>query len=254
MERWMDRSTAEAEAPAPANGRRASAMKVGLIFLLLVGLPMAWRWTPLNHWINFETVLQWQESVKNDPMTFYLVVGTYLLGSLVLFPITILNVATVFAFGPLVGNAYALTGWLASAAMGYGIGRALGREPVQRLARSRLQRLIRPAERHGFLAVLTMRLFPIAPFTLVNFFVGASRIRFRDFFLASAVGRIPGIVVLTLAGVQVEYLLRSPTVGGVALLGLTLAIVPVAAGWLSRRLFARAHREHHSSERSQAHP
>jgi uncharacterized membrane protein YdjX (TVP38/TMEM64 family) len=233
------------------NSRRASGTKVALIFLLLLALPMAWRWTPLSEWVNFETVIQWQLSVKSYPLAFYFVVAAYLLGSLVLFPITILNVATVFTFGPLLGNAYALVGWLASAAMGYGIGRAIGRDLVRKLARSRLERLIQPAERHGFLTVLMMRIFPVAPFTLVNFFVGASQIRFRDFFLASVVGRIPGIIVLTLAGVQVENILRRPAVGSLALLGLTLVIVPIMTSWLSRHFFSRAHRPRPSSERSQ---
>jgi uncharacterized membrane protein YdjX (TVP38/TMEM64 family) len=135
--------------------------------------------------------------------------------------------------------------------MGYGIGRAIGRDLVRKLARSRLERLIQPAERHGFLTVLMMRIFPVAPFTLVNFFVGASQIRFRDFFLASVVGRIPGIIVLTLAGVQVENILRRPAVGSLALLGLTLVIVPIMTSWLSRHFFSRAHRPRPSSERSQ---
>jgi hypothetical protein len=86
--------------------------------------------------------------------------------------------------------------------MGYGIRRGIGREMVTRLARSWGHRLVEPADRHRFLTVLTMRVLPVAPFTLVNFFVGAARIRFRDFFLASVIGRIPGIVLLTLGGLQ----------------------------------------------------
>jgi uncharacterized membrane protein YdjX (TVP38/TMEM64 family) len=82
-----------------------------------------------------------------------------------------------------------------------------GRQRMQKLARSWLDRLMQPAERHGFLTVLIMRVFPVAPFTLVNFFVGASGIRFGDFFLASLLG-IPGIILLTLVGVQVENVLH----------------------------------------------
>ena len=141
-----------------------------------------WRWTPLNEWVNFETIIEWQQSVEDYPTAFYLVVGAYLLGSLFSFPVTVLNVATVLTFGPIQGNLYALSGWLASAAMGYGIGRGIGREMVTKLARSWGHRLLESADRHGFLTVLTMRVLPVAPFTLVNFFVGAARIRFWDFF------------------------------------------------------------------------
>ncbi len=50
------------------------------------------------------------------------------------------------------------------------------------------------------MTALTLRVFPVAPFTVVNIFIGAWGIRFRDFFAASIVGRIPGIILLALAG------------------------------------------------------
>lgn len=75
------------------------------------------------------------------------------------------------------------------------------------------------------------------------FLVGAARIRFWDFFLASVIGRIPGIVLLTLAGLQVEMFFRQPGVIGLVLLGLTLILVPLAFGWASKRLLLRKPRQ-----------
>jgi uncharacterized membrane protein YdjX (TVP38/TMEM64 family) len=231
--------------------KKSRAFKVLLIFLLLLMIPFAWRWTPLSDWVNFATIIEWQQSVKEYPAAFYLVVGGYLLASLVLFPVTVLNVATVLTFGPVEGNLYALSGWLASAAMGYGIGRGLGQEIVSRFARSWGHRLLAPADRHGFLTVLAMRVLPVAPFTLVNFFVGAAKIRFRDFFLASVLGRIPGILLLTLAALQVEMFFRQPGVIGLVFLGLTLILAPLAFSRLSKRLAVwRAARARVSSQKS----
>jgi phospholipase D1/2 len=228
--------------------RKIAILRGLVILLLLFALPAIWSWTPLNHWINLATIIGWQESVRNQPAAFYLVVGAYLLGSLVLFPVTILNVATVLTFGPILGNIYALAGWLASAAMGYGIGRSAGRMVMQKLARAWLDRLTRPAGRHGFLTVLTLRVFPIAPFTLVNVFVGAWGIRFWDFFMASIVGRIPGVILLTLAGVQVENLLRQPGVISGVLLGLTVILAPLALSRLSKRLLSGDRRQPDSAK------
>jgi phospholipase D1/2 len=90
--------------------------------------------------------------------------------------------------------------------------------------------------------VLTVRVLPVGPFTLVNFFIGAARIRFRDFFLASAIGRIPGIVLLMLAGFQVEMFFRQPDVIGLVVLGLTLVLVPLGFGQLSKRFLPGAPR------------
>src|SRR4030095_9839509 len=155
-------------------GRKGSLVKFSLIFLLVFTVPVAWRWTPLSELIHFDTVFDWQQSIAIHPAAVYLVVGVYVLGGLVLFPVTILNLATVFTFGPIQGNGYALAGWLASASLGDGIGHGVGRERVRNMGRPWLDRLIRSVDRHGFLAVLTLRVFPVAPFTLVNVFIGAS--------------------------------------------------------------------------------
>jgi membrane protein DedA with SNARE-associated domain len=140
--------------------------------------------------------------------------------------------------------------WLASAAMGYGIGRGIGSATLQKLARTWFDRLNRSAGKHGFLTVLTLRVFPLAPFTLVNVFVGAWGIRFWDFFSASIVGRIPGIIFLTLAGVQIESFLRQPHVMGIVLLGLTLILVPLALSRVSKRLLSGDRRPRNSVKSS----
>jgi len=226
----------ESRATRRGRARTVAILKGVVILLLLFALPALWSWTPLDDRINLATIIEWQESVKHYPEAFFLVVGAYLLGSLFFFPVTVLNVATVLTFGPIQGNLYGLFGWLASAAMGYGIGRGIGQEIVNKVARFWGRRVLEPADRHGFLTVLTLRVFPVAPFTLVNFLIGAARIRFWDFFLASVIGRIPGVILLTLAGVQVERLFREPGLIGLVLLGLTLIMVPLAFGWASKRL------------------
>jgi phospholipase D1/2 len=95
------------------------------------------------------------------------------------------------------------------------------------------------------LAVLAMRVIPVGPFTLVNLFIGASGIRFLDFILASVVGRVPGILVLTLFAVQIENALRRPGLISLALLGFALVVVP----WLISRFTKRyADRDKRGSE------
>src|SRR5436190_12717321 len=215
---------------------RRSAAKILLAVAVIAVLPMIWVWTPLNRWLNFETIIAWQESVKNYPGAFFFVMGVFLAGSLVLFPISILNVATILTFGAIRGNLYALAGWLLSGAMGYAIGRAMGHETLRKLVGPRLDLLIHRAGRHGFLTVLTIRVLPLAPFTVGNLFVGSSGIRFRDFIAASVLGRIPGLILMTVAGVQIENALRNPALGSVLVLVLILILAPLAAAWLTKRL------------------
>jgi uncharacterized membrane protein YdjX (TVP38/TMEM64 family) len=232
-----------------AEKTRGPLLKCLLFVAVLLGLSMAWRWTPISEWINFRTIVEFQNSVRAHPAAPLFVVGTYLAGGLVLFPVTILNVATVFTFGPIRGNAYGLAGWLASAALGYAIGRAFKHRLFHRFVGPRIDRLLEQAAGHGFLAVLTMRLLPVAPFTLVNVFVGSIPIRFRHFILASVVGRIPGIIVLTFAGLQLEQFLRNPGIGSFVALILVLVSVLIAASWFFKRFKARHEQSKNSSRR-----
>jgi phospholipase D1/2 len=216
------------------SGGKKFLTRLFVFFVLFLAVSMAWRWTPLKEAVDLETVVQWQQSLKDDPTAFFWVAGAYLIGGLVLFPVTILNVATVVTFGPVTGNAYALAGWLFSAAMSFGIGRTAGSTTIQKIPRLRLNPVFHEAGRHGFLTVLSMRIVPIAPFTVVNLIIGASGIGFRDFILASLVGRIPGIVTLTLFGVQLEYFLRRPGLQSLALLALAALLMLLVATWFYR--------------------
>ena len=221
--------------PIGEETKRSALLLKGLLLLaLFLVLSMAWRWTPINEFVNLQTILQWQASMRNHPAAFPFVIGAYVVGGMVLFPVTLLNVATILTFGVIRGNIYALAGWLFSAALGYGMGRVLGHDLLRHLG-PRLDRLIDQATGHGFLSVLTMRVLPVAPFTVVNFFVGACGIRFRDFMLASLIGRIPGIILLTFAGLQLELTLRDPSIGSIAFLGLIVLLTPVAAWWFTRQ-------------------
>lgn len=228
--------------------RKAAMLKGALGFLVLLLISLAWRFTPLKESVDFETIIGWQRSLKDHPAAVFWVVGAYLAGSLVLFPVTVLNVATIATFGPVLGNAYGFAGWFCSAALGFGIGRVMRRELVHKLARSRIHYLLHRAGRHGFLTVLTMRILPIAPFTVVNLFVGAAGIRFADFFFATVIGRIPGIVTLTLFGLQLENFLRRPDVESSVLLALAILLIPLVTALLCRRFVAQQVRGRNSTD------
>jgi len=219
-----------------SGNRKTALVKLSVCFLLLVSVSLTWRLTPLRETINFETIVGWQESLKNYPAAFFWVIGIYVISSLVLFPVTLLNVATIMTFGPVTGNLYAFAGWLCSASIGFGIGRVLGREWVEKIARTGLERTFDRATRHGFVTVFSTRMVPIAPFTVVNLFVGGSGIGFTVFLLATAVGRIPGIITLTLFGVQLEMFLRRHDFVNWVILGVTVLMVIAASAWCSKRL------------------
>jgi uncharacterized membrane protein YdjX (TVP38/TMEM64 family) len=146
-------------------------------------------------------------------------------------PRTALSVLAGVLAGFWGGLALALGSGVLGALAGFGLARWLGREAVTRLAGPRLARADALLSRRGTLAVLTGRLLPVTPFTLVSYAGGLSGIRLRSYLTGSALGLVPGTVLHVTIGATVgaagdtsgPVLLLSLAPLGLALVGLALA-------------------------------
>jgi phosphatidylserine/phosphatidylglycerophosphate/cardiolipin synthase-like enzyme/uncharacterized membrane protein YdjX (TVP38/TMEM64 family) len=211
------------------NGQRTKGpvIRVALAAAVVVALALAWYFTPLAHWAEPETVRAALAAFTQNPWAPILVVGIFLAAGFVAFPVTILITATAAAFGPWPGLAYAGIGVLVSAVSTYAVGARLGKEALRNVLGPRLNRVRRRIARRGVIAIATIRLVPVAPFTVVNLVAGASAIRPFDYVAGTALGMLPGLVVLSVLGHQIVRILTHPTPVAVALL---LAAV---AGWIA---------------------
>ena len=209
------------------------------VFLALVGsLAAAWHWTPLADLLTRHRLMAFAALARSSDAAPLWVLGGYLLASVVAVPITVLILFTALAFGPMEGFVYGLLGSTLGAAFTYWLGQRLGGNTVRRLAGARLNAMSRRFARKGLLAVLTVRLIPIAPFTVVNLVAGAAHVGFRNFLIGTVLGMTPGILGVTLFADRIEAALREPTTLSLSLLaGAVLVILLVA--WLVRRWLTR---------------
>jgi uncharacterized membrane protein YdjX (TVP38/TMEM64 family) len=226
----------------PEEERKTTGWRLMLTAAILAGvlaLAAAWRWTPLSDWLSRETLLFAANWVKESPVTPLVVLAIYLFGGLVAFPITVLIVVTVITFGPWTGFVYALVGAELSAFLGYAVGEFLGRDVVRRFAGAHINRLSRRLAQHGILAVITIRVIPVAPFTVTNLVAGASHISFRDFALGNLFGLAPGIIAIALFTDTLMTTISEPNLPGFALLAVVVAVIAVATvvmqRWLVRK-------------------
>jgi phospholipase D1/2 len=179
-------------------------LKFGLIVLLFVGLFAAWRYTPLKEYATVETVTAWAETFSGHPAAPLMVVAIYVLGSIVLFPRTLLTLGTVIAFGPWFGFTYAMLGVLVAALITYYAGRLVSRDTVRRLAGEKINGITETLRRKGLLSVVALRMLPIAPFDVVNVVCGASRIKLWHFMVGTFLGMLPGMLAATVFGDQLK--------------------------------------------------
>jgi uncharacterized membrane protein YdjX (TVP38/TMEM64 family) len=117
-------------------------------------------------------------------------------------PGTLLSLGAGFAFGVVLGTVAVSAGSVTTAAIAFWLGRTLARGWVEaKVAASPKFRAIDQAvAENGFKIVLLTRLSPVFPFTFLNYAFGLTRIRFRDYFLASWVGMLPGTVTYVYLG------------------------------------------------------
>ncbi len=213
-------------------------LTIGGLLALFIGLAAAWRWTELSEWLAPGRLRDLGETLRQLPGSPLLVLGAFVVGTLLVVPITGMIAAAMLVFGPWLGMAYSFGGALLGAAASYGLGRVAGRRTVRRIAGSRLDRLSRELGRRGVLAVATVRIIPVAPFTVINLVAGTTHISLRDFLLGTLIGLAPGIIAAALFIDRIMAALRDPGAGTVAVL-IGLIVLVVAGMALLRRSLRR---------------
>jgi phospholipase D1/2 len=151
-------------------------------------------------------------------------------------PLTLLIAITAALYSPWVAVPLSLAGALASGAATFAVGRGVRRGLVRHIAGPRLGALTARLRKRGLLAVLLVRLLPVAPYTVVNIVAGASRIRWRDFLLGTALGLLPGLVLTSAFVDRAIAAVVAPSARTLATLVLVLAAI-VAVAWGLRRKF-----------------
>lgn len=200
--------------------------------IALASLGLLWQWLAMHDAFTPERLLelvQYTLAWRDSPWAVLVVMAIYAGASLLVFPMSILGMATGLVFGPLWGFIYAMAGTLAVSIITYWIGRRLGRDALLSHGGRRLNGLAKRLAGRGFRTMAIINLLPLAPFPLTNMMAGAFHLRFRDYLAGSLVGIVPWVLGLTLLSSQVRELLTAEnrtellvSLGGVVLGALVL--------------------------------
>ncbi|HVR02825.1 MAG TPA: VTT domain-containing protein [Polyangia bacterium] len=167
---------------------------LGALVAVLVAL---WHVTPLRMLLDRERIAGLGRAIAARRDAPLLVLVVYLVAGLALCPITPLLAATALVFEPWRALGLGLGGALASATLGYGIGRLVGQRRPRWLESARIAPLHARLRRRGVLAMAAVRLVPAGNFTLANVAAGALGVPLRDYLLGNALGLVPVLLALT---------------------------------------------------------
>ena len=204
--------------------------------LIVCGLFFAaWKWLPIEP-LDLHDVSAWLEPHRHAWYALPMVMLVFIVLSLV--PVLLLITATGIAFGPVLGPIYAMAGSLASASVGFVIGRWMGQRRVERLGGERIARISQTLKRNGTLAVFLVRKVPV-PFMLTNIVVGASSVAYRDFVIGTVLGMAAIVIALAGFGYQLTKAVQNPSPNTWMLAALTVS-VPLTLAWFINRSLRRA--------------
>ncbi len=127
------------------------------------------------------------------PLAFILI---YTVGVCLFIPGTLLTALGAAIFGPYWGFVYVWVAAMLGASGAFLIGRYLGREFAASLIGDRLKKYDEAVERNGFATVLYLRLVYF-PFTPMNFGMGLTGVRFRDYLWGTGLGILVGTFIFT---------------------------------------------------------
>jgi len=156
-------------------------------------------------------------------------IAIYVLGAVIFFPGTPLTISSGILFGTINGTIYTVIGATIGASIAFLISRLLGKDFIDRLLKNKLKKLNEYDKRikeNGFLVMIFLRLIPLFPFNGLNFAMGLTRIKFRQFLLGTVIGIVPGTFVLANIGSSAKDI-RSPMFYLSIFLFLLLALMPL---------------------------
>ncbi|MGH3634760.1 TVP38/TMEM64 family protein [Mycobacterium sp.] len=201
-----------------------AAAVAGLIAVaLLVPLPTAVQ------------VRDWAISVGPwFPLAF---LGAHIVVTVLPFPRTAFTLAAGLLFGPVQGVALAVIASTASAVIALVLVRLAGWQLSRLVRHQTVEKLDTRLHNRGWPAIMSLRLIPAVPFSVLNYAAGASAVRVLPYTLATLVGLFPGTTAIVILG--------NALTGDVSPL---LFLVSLCTGIVGAALLSyeiRHHRRHH---------
>jgi uncharacterized membrane protein YdjX (TVP38/TMEM64 family) len=172
--------------------------RYGIGVIVAAGLLAGLLLLPVNHWALL--LVEWIRGAGALGVVVYAL--AYILATLLLLPGSVLTLGAGFAYGPVWGTLLVSPVSVLAATLAFVLGRTLARNWVSRRVEQqpRFAAISEAIGESGFKIVFLLRLSPIFPFNLLNYALGLTRVRLRDYLTASLVGMLPGTFLYVYLG------------------------------------------------------
>jgi uncharacterized membrane protein YdjX (TVP38/TMEM64 family) len=180
------------------NGRKPRLWKWVALAVVLLSLFAEARLLAVDRWLD--AFNEWVSHL--GPWGIVIFMGAYVLATVLLLPGSILTVGAGFVFGVGWGVFAVSIGSTLGAAFAFLISRFVARENIEAMARENenFRRIDKAIGAQGAKLIFLLRLSPLIPFNLSNYFYGLTAVKFWPYVLASWIGMLPGTLLYVYLG------------------------------------------------------
>jgi uncharacterized membrane protein YdjX (TVP38/TMEM64 family) len=169
-----------------------------VLALLLVAFSLATAFLPVKDWV--QAFSDWVRTLGAVGAIVFIAV--YAIATVLFLPGWIFTVAAGLVYGITGGTVVALSGAILGSTLAFLCGRYLVRRRVEAATKGneKFEVIDRAIGAQGWKIVGLLRLSPIVPFNVSNYFYGITAVKFWPYVFASAIGMLPGTLLYTYLG------------------------------------------------------
>jgi uncharacterized membrane protein YdjX (TVP38/TMEM64 family) len=169
-----------------------------LFAVTIIALFLAMRLLPVQGWLK--SFNDWVAQM--GPAGVFVFIAVYATATVLLVPGAILTIGGGFAFGLWKGFLAVSAGSTLGAALAFLVARFIARDRVEAIAQrnQRFRKIDDAIGKQSAKLIFLLRLSPVIPFNVSNYFYGLTAVKFWPYVLASWIGMMPGTLLYVYVG------------------------------------------------------
>lgn len=219
---------------------KSATSRIIVVIVILTAVFLAMRFLPVQDQLkNFN---DWVGQMGVAGILIFVLV--YAVATVLLAPGAILTIGAGFAFGLWKGFLAVSAGATIGASLAFLVARFMVRDKIKAIAHrnDKFRKIDNAIGRQGAKLIFLLRLSPVIPFNLSNYFYGLTGVRFWPYVIASWIGMMPGTFLYVYIGTAGKAAVATAA-GGEAMkhgwqywtfLGIGLAATLVVTIWVTK--------------------
>src|SRR5437867_4747742 len=177
---------------------KGAIKRLVVLIAIVVALFVAMKFLPVREWLtNFNNWVGQMGAVG-----IFIFIAVYVVATVLLAPGSVLTIGAGFAFGLWKGFLAVSAGATLGASLAFLVARFIAREKIEAITRRNetFRKIDNAIGKQGAKLIFLLRLSPIIPFNLSNYFYGLTAVKFWPYVLASWIGMMPGTCLYVYIG------------------------------------------------------